>query len=71
MNDIAKGEVCTGQDAHTVPFVFVHVCVVVWRDSPLPKYLNRYCTITTLGSQGVTRDGCEQYWNKFIGENFV
>jgi hypothetical protein len=24
----------------TVRFVFVHVCVVVWRDSPLSKYLN-------------------------------
>jgi hypothetical protein len=40
MNDIAKGGVCTGWDARTVRFVFVHVCVVAWRDSPLPKYLN-------------------------------
>ena len=39
-NDIAKGEVCTGWDTHTVRFVFVHVCVVAWWDSPLPKYLN-------------------------------
>ena len=40
MNDIAKGEVYIGRDMRTVRFVFVHVCVVVWRDSPLPKYLN-------------------------------
>jgi hypothetical protein len=28
-----------------------------------------YCTILTIGSQGVTCDGCEHYWTKFTGEN--
>ena len=30
-----------------------------------------YCTITTLGSQGVMHDGCEQYQTKFISKNFA
>ena len=30
-----------------------------------------YCTIMTLGSQGVTHDGREQYQTKFIGSNFA
>jgi hypothetical protein len=28
-------------------------------------------TVLTLGSQGVTRDGREQYQTKFIDKNFV
>jgi hypothetical protein len=28
-----------------------------------------YCTILTVGSQGVTCDGGEHYWTKFMGEN--
>jgi len=29
----------------------------------------RYCTISTVGSQGVTCDGREHYRTKFMGEN--
>ena len=39
-NDIAKGRVSTGQDACTVQFVFACICIVAWRDSPIPEYLN-------------------------------
>jgi hypothetical protein len=40
MDDITKGEVSTGWDVCTVWFLFVHVCVVAWQDSPLPEHLN-------------------------------
>jgi len=33
--------------------------------------IKQYCTITTLGSQGVTCDGCEQYQTKFTGKKFT
>jgi transposase len=36
---------------------------VIWSDEV-------YCTIMTLGSQGVTCDGCEQYQTKIIGKIF-
>jgi hypothetical protein len=32
---------------------------------------SEYCTITTLGSQGVTRDGRERCQTKFNGKNFA
>jgi hypothetical protein len=37
----------------------------------LQNYLDDYCTITTLGSRGVTRDGRERHQTEFIGEIFV
>ena len=37
----------------------------------MPVVATNYCTITTLGSRGVTCDGRERYQTKFIGEIFV
>ena len=36
-------------------------CIEVMRMGPCKDY----CTITTLSSQGVMRDGCERYQTKF------
>jgi hypothetical protein len=44
---------------------------VVCRVHHKTRVIEDYCTITTLGSQGVTRDGREQYQTKFIGSNFA
>jgi hypothetical protein len=45
---LRKGEVSTGRDARTVQFMFVCVCIVAWRDSPIPEYSTRL----TLGATG-------------------
>ena len=39
-NDIAKGEVSTGQDTRTVRFMFVSICVVAWWRGEAHQYLN-------------------------------
>jgi hypothetical protein len=41
------------------------------RGSSMKRAEQVYCTITTLGSQGVTRDGRERYQTKFTGKNFA
>jgi len=40
MNDIANGKVSTGWDVHTVQFVFVCVCNVVWWRGETHQYPN-------------------------------
>ena len=40
MNDITNGEVSTGQDVHTVRFLFVCVCIVAWWRDEAHQYPN-------------------------------
>ena len=39
-NDIVNGEVSTGQDVHTVRFLFVCVCIVAWWRDEAHQYPN-------------------------------
>ena len=38
----------TGWDVHTVQFVFVCICIVVWRDSPMPEYFHSLLGLNVL-----------------------
>ena len=54
MNDIAKGGVSTGRDACTLLLVFVCICIVACRDSPISEHFNN---INIIIARIITEDG--------------
>jgi hypothetical protein len=47
----------------------VHEAIAINPFGKVIEQIAEYCTISTVGSQGVTCDGREHYRTKFMGEN--